>query len=130
MKSEKDFTEVLKFYRKNLELEKQIKTIEEEIKQNHRAIINAFIPYLLTVYKKWRPTIGEKAVHIDFERYFYFEVTVRTVDGYHVRTQERDINSYISFELNPDKENYEIARFIIPTWSFDEIKNLFQLESW
>ncbi len=130
MKTEKDFEGVLNGYRKNLELEEQIEAIKEEIKQNHRSIIEAFFPYLLRVYEKWRPSIGEKAVHIDFERNYYFEVTVRGVDGYRVRTQERDINSYISFELNPGKDNYEVPNFIIPMWSYDEIKHLFQFEKW
>jgi len=130
MKTEKDFEGVINCYRKNLELEEEIVAIKEKIKQNHRSIIEAFFPYLLTVYGKWRPSIGEKAVHIDFERNYYFEVTVRRVDGYRVRTQEGDINSYISFELNPDKDNYEVANFIIPMWSYEELKHLFQFDRW
>ncbi len=130
MKSGKDIKEVLNFYNRNLELEEQIESIQKEIKQNHRSIIETFFPYLLTVYEKWRPSLGEKAVNIDFERNYHFEVTVRAVDGYHVRTQEGDLSSYISFELNPDKDNYEVPHFIIPKWSFDEIKHLFKFKKW
>ncbi|MCP4157606.1 MAG: hypothetical protein GY757_58385 [bacterium] len=130
MKNEKDFEGILHCYRENLELEEQIETIKEKIEQNHRSLIEAFFPYLLTVYEKWRPSLGEKAVHIDFERNYHFEVTVRKVDGYHVRTQEGDSNCYISFELNPDKDIYEVPGFIIPMWSFDEIKHLFQFIKW
>lgn len=130
MKVEQELKEVLKFYRKNIELEEKIESIEGEIKQNHRSIIKFFFPYLLSVYEKWRPRLEEKIIYISLEHNHCYELTVKSVDGHTVRTREGEKDVYHRFDLNPVLEEYEVANFIIPKRSYDEIKHLFQLEFW
>lgn len=129
MKTEKKLREVVTVYRANLKLEAKIKKIRHEIEQNHQLLIKHIFPYVLSTYGKWQPKRGEKAMFVDFESHFSFEVTIAEINGYRVRAQEGDNSSvYHRFKLNPVLEEYEKADFIIPKWSYDEIKDLFRLK--
>jgi len=125
MKTEQELENVIKVYRENIELEAKVKSIKNEIEQNHKLIIEYFFPYLLSVYEKWQPALEEKAMVIDFASYYCFEVTIKKINGYMVRAQEGQRDVYHRFELNPVLNEYEVPVFVIPKSSYDEIKDLF-----
>lgn len=120
-----ELTETVALYQKNSALETKIEEIKAEIEQNQQEIIRAFFPYLLSIYDKWRPKLGEEAVFIGFEGNMCFDVTIRTVDGYRVRAQEGEKRVFHNFELNPTLKEYQTANFIIPKQEFEKIKELF-----
>ncbi|OAD19470.1 hypothetical protein THIOM_004890 [Candidatus Thiomargarita nelsonii] len=127
MTTEPELMNAVKVYRDNLKLEAKIERINNKIEKNHQLIIKHFFPYLLSTYKKWRPKLKEKAMCIDLEDQHCFEVTIKNIDGYMVRAQQGQKSVYHNFTLNPILEEYEVANFIIPKWSYDEIKHLFRL---
>ncbi len=114
MTTEPEMMNVVEVYRKNLKLEDKIERIFNKVEKNNQLIIKHFFPYLLSTYKKWRPKLKEKAMRIDFEGQHYFEVTIKNLDGYMVRTQSGQKNVDYNFSLNPILEEYEVANFIIP----------------
>ncbi|MEM7535146.1 MAG: hypothetical protein AAF639_23420 [Chloroflexota bacterium] len=114
-------------FAKQTELEAKIKELRTEIEQNHLTLIQAFFPYLLPIYEKWRPHIGEVAVLVNFEHSYCHDVIVREINGYRVRAQEGDKSMYHRFELNPDLDGYIKPVFILPKQNFDEIKASFEL---
>jgi hypothetical protein len=125
MPTEQKLKNVIKVYRENIELEEKVKGLTIKIEQNHKRIIEHFFPYLLSIYKEWRPALEEKAVVIDFESNYCVEVTIKKISGYMVRAQEDQRDVYHRFELNPVLEEYEVPVFVIPKSSFDEIKTFF-----
>ena len=126
-----ELEEAANIQRENAELLAEIAQIEERLQQNHRRMIKAFFPYLLSIYEGWRPRLGEAAIVINFEYGNCFEVFIRNVDGYDVRAQEGKKNSYHIFDLNPRLEEYEVASFIIPKQNYvDDIKGYFELQFW
>lgn len=125
--SPQGLSSVQAIYQKNQKLEAQIEEIKAEIEANHKQLIAAFFPYLLAVYARWRPSLGEKAMAIYFDMHICFEVTIREINGYRVRAQEGQKSVYHRFELNPVLEEYEMPAFIIPMGSYNEIKDLFSL---
>ena len=128
MKTEPTLENVSKVDRENIELEAEIKRLEDKIKQNHKRLIEYFFPYLLSVYEKWRPRLEEKAMAIYFGPHICFEVTVKEIDGYVIRAQEGQKKNVVHrFELNPVLEEYEAPCFIIPQSSYEEIKEFFDL---
>lgn len=129
MNPEQELANVIKLYRENLELEAKIENIQAKIEQNHKLIIKYFSPYLLSIYEKWRPRMGEKAMAIDFDAHICFEVIIDKIDGYRIRAREGEkSNVYHRFELNPALEEYEVPNFIIPKSCYDEIKDFFDFE--
>lgn len=120
-----ELKETVELYQKNSALEREIEEIKAEIEQNQQGITRAFFPYLLSIYEKWRPKLGEKAVFIGFDGNMCFDVTIRTVDGYRVRAQEGEKSVFHNFELNPTLEEYQTANFIIPKQEFEKIQDLF-----
>jgi hypothetical protein len=127
MKNETKLMKAVKAYRDNLELEAELERINDQIEENAQLIIKHFFPYLLSVYKKWKPRLRENVVCLDLENQRCFEVTIKNIDGNSVRGQIREADAYYRFELNPSLEKYETANFIIPKWSYEEVKDLFQL---
>ena len=127
MTTKQDVMNAVKIYCDNLELETKIEHISNEIERNYDLIIKHFFPYLLSTYKKWHPKLKEKAIYIDLENKYCFEVTVTNINGYIIRVQQGKKSIYHNFSLNPSLEEYEVANFIIPKWSYDEIKPLFNL---
>lgn len=128
MNIEQELEDVIRVYGTNIELEKKTESIRDEIKQNHKLIIKYFFPYLLSTLKKWQPQLEEKAMYINLEEHYCFEVTIKTIDGYIVRAQEGEKRVYHRFQLDPVLEECKVANFILPKWSYDEIKNLFHLD--
>ncbi len=127
MKNETKLMKAVKAYRDNLELEAELERINDQIEENAQLVIKHFFPYLLSVYKKWKPRLRENVVCLDLENQRCFEVTIKNIDGNSVRGQIREADAYYRFELNPSFEKYETANFIIPKWSYDEVKDLFNL---
>ena len=121
---------VVEIRRKNIELEAAIAEIKKQLEQNCTLMIKDFFPYLLSLYESWHPRLGEIALAINLEGGHCFEVIVKSVDGYRVRTQEGDKAVYHTFDLNPKVEEYEVASFIIPKQAYAEhhIKKLFALQ--
>ncbi len=66
-------------------------------------------------------------VCLDLENQRCFEVTIKNIDGNSLRGEIREADAYYRFELNPSLEKYETANFIIPKWSYEEVKDLFNL---
>ena len=128
METKQELKDAIKAYSENIELKTKMDCIRNEMKQNYQLIIKHFFPYLLSTYEKWRPKLEEKAMSVDFESNFCFEVTIKNIDGYMVRAQEGQKSVYHRFYLNPVMEDYEVANFIIPKWSYDEIKDSFNLK--
>ena len=128
MEPQPELQAALNTHCKNIELESTIARIEEQLRQNYQLIIRDFFPYLLSLYKSWRPRLGEIAMVINLERDYCFEVIIRSVDGYRVRAQEGKKDVYHIFDLNPRVEEYEVASFVIPKQNYeDDIKNMFEL---
>ena len=129
MQTEQELKNVIQVYRENLELETKMEELRKQIEHNHRRLVEHFFPYLLSIYAKWRPRIGEKAMHIDLAAHYCFEVTIKTIDGYVVRAQEGEkTNVHHRFELNPVlDEEFRFPCFILPQSSYDEIKDFFDL---
>ena len=125
MKTKQELKNVIEVYHENIELEEKIDGIKNKIEQNHKLIIKYFFPYLLSVYENWRPALEEKAMVMDFESNYCFEVTIKKINGYMVRAQEEQRDVFHRFELNPKLDEYEVPHFIIPKSSFKEIKKLF-----
>jgi len=109
------------------QMKAQIEDIKARIEQNNELFIKHFFSYMLTIYDKWQPQIGEKAMAIYFDHKICFEVTIKTIDGYQVRAQEGRKEKYHDFELNPQLAEYEVPCFIIPKQSYDEIKGFFKI---
>lgn len=129
MKIEQTLENVIKVDRENIELEAKIESLKDQIRQNHKRLIEDFFPYLLSVYEKWRPRLEEKAMAIYFGPHICFEVTIKEINGYMVRAQEgQKANVLHRFELNPVLDEYEVPCFILPKWSYDEIKDFFEFE--
>ncbi len=127
MTTETELMKAVKAYHDNLELEAELERINDQIEENDQLVIKHFFPYLLSVYKKWKPRLKENAMCLDLENQRCFEVTIKKIDGNSVRGQIREADAYYRFELNPSLEKYETANFIIPKWSYEEVKDLFQL---
>jgi len=127
MKIEQELQNVLKVHRENLELEAKIEELQGKIGRNHKLIIKHFFPYLLSIYEKWRPSLEEKIMAMDFESQCCFELTIKTIDGHMIRAQEGEKqNVYHRFELNPKLKEYVVPHFIIPKSSYNEIKKFFK----
>lgn len=127
MTTKQELMNAVKIYSDNLELETKIERLSDEIETNYELIIKHFFPYLLSTYKKWHPKLKEKAMYIDLENKYCFKVTVQNIDGDIVRVQQGKKSIYHNFSLNPSIEEYEVPNFIIPKWSYDKIKPLFNL---
>ncbi|MEM7537201.1 MAG: hypothetical protein AAF639_33820 [Chloroflexota bacterium] len=119
--------EVQRLYHKTAELESEIKAIQDKIKETHLEIVHAFYPYLMSIYEKWRPRLGEVAILINFDGNYCHEITIREVNGYWIRAQRGNASVYHNIELNVALEEYLVPTFIIPKQNFEEIKSFFNL---
>jgi hypothetical protein len=108
------------------EFEYQTRRMELSIERSCREIITSILPYLLSIYEKWRPGIGEYAVRLDFKENTAFEVKVQSVNGQSVRAQQCTKPVFHNFDLNPQIEEYEVAQFIVPVEAY--VKNFQVLE--
>ena len=126
MKTEQALQNVLKVYRENFDWEAKIEELQGKIERNHKLIIKYFFPYLLSIYEKWRPSLEEKVMAIDFESQCCFELTIKTIEGHMIRAQEGQKDFYHRFELNPKLKEYMVPHFIIPKSSYNEIKKFFK----
>jgi hypothetical protein len=109
------------------QLEAEIDRINDEIEKNEQLIIKHFFPFLLSVYKKWKPFLEEKAMCIDLEKQCCFEVTIKNINGDRLRTRVGDDDLYYTLNLKPRLEKYEKSLFIIPIKRYKKIKDLFEL---
>jgi len=117
----------VKAFRENVKLEAELDRINDEIEKNEQLIIKHFFPYLLSLYEKWEPFLEEKAMCIDLENQCCFEVTIKNINGDTLRTRVGEDDVYYRLNLKPRLEEYEKTLFIIPMWSYDEVKDLFDL---
>jgi len=87
---QQELMKAVKVFRENLKLDVEIDRINDEIEKNEQLIIKHFFPFLLSVYKKWKPFLEEKAMCIDLEKQCCFEVTIKNIEGDMLRTRVGD----------------------------------------
>jgi hypothetical protein len=124
---EAELMNAVKAYRDNLKLEAEIERISDQMEENDQLIIRHFFPYILSIYEKWHPKLEEKAICIDLEKQHCFEVTIKEINGDTLRARVGKQDIYYRLNLKPKLEEYEKTNFILPMWSYDEVKHLFNL---
>lgn len=122
--------EVIEFHREVLRLEAIISDSREKLLSMEQDFPKLFIPYLLNVYETWRPELDEKVMLVDFYQSCCYEYTVRSINGFSVRAQQGEKRVFVNFVLNPDVDDYETATFVLPMWSYNEIKDNFDLQKY
>jgi len=100
------------------ETEDEIERLEQQKERIGKRIAAAFADRLNSVYRDWRPEIGERVVFADFRFSppYVLEVVVRLVDGNRCKmsTTLADTGNYLVLLLDEDLCDYEIPLLTFP----------------